>query len=664
MAEKFTFEIEASSSGAENSLKELGKSLEEGKQAAEAFSHILDGDLAEALGSVTELGKTLGLTMELAFPVGEVIAFVQVIAEVADKLSKLVADTFIYTDEQKQMDAQVRSSNQVIAGYAAQIKALDDAYAKMGKTASQQTAIDLQKLQAEFDKTDEDVNRLTRELAEAREKAADPNLFNARAYSLDLPRLNNELGAAQQKRILLQDQLRNLTEQFREQQNAEFLAMAQAEVQGRERVREAAVNAEKAKWDRIRELTHTSVEQNVAAETGFENRLYQIKLDALAAQRDLLKLDPYRNTAQITTLNREIQALYQDHQAALTRIQIEGDRERKRQQDQENQQRAQEVQQILKDAKAENDAKLKELDERQKAIFTELDGEMAHEEALGELKKKAIDFDLQMGRISQKEHDKRLEEEIQAETAAAIEILRVKQSWYDKDSKEYAQLENQIQKLHDKTALEIQKIDQSTALKQQKIWQDAAKGMSSAITGALNSWIQGSQTLSQAWTKMAEDMAMKFIQGLEKQMLAFIQASITKNAIGKADSEKDSLRNAIDAAGKSYHWAAAWGGPPAGAIAAALAFSAVEAFGSAEGGQYLVPGDQLTMLHRNEMVLPAGVADRMRGVIDGGGGGGVSVLVNHSVNAVDADSFRTHIRRHANMIGSEVARVLKRKAIS
>jgi hypothetical protein len=85
---------------------------------------------------------------------------------------------------------------------------------------------------------------------------------------------------------------------------------------------------------------------------------------------------------------------------------------------------------------------------------------------------------------------------------------------------------------------------------------------------------------------------------------------------------------------------------------------------SAEGGQYLVPGDQLTMLHRNEMVLPAGVADRMRGVIEGGGGGGISVIVNHSVNAVDAQSFQQHIRRHGNMIGNEVARVLKKRGVA
>jgi hypothetical protein len=64
------------------------------------------------------------------------------------------------------------------------------------------------------------------------------------------------------------------------------------------------------------------------------------------------------------------------------------------------------------------------------------------------------------------------------------------------------------------------------------------------------------------------------------------------------------------------------------------------------------------------MVLPAGIANQMRSVIGGGGGSGgsgVTVVVNHSVSAVDAASFQGHIRRHSNMIANEVTRALKRK---
>ena len=47
----------------------------------------------------------------------------------------------------------------------------------------------------------------------------------------------------------------------------------------------------------------------------------------------------------------------------------------------------------------------------------------------------------------------------------------------------------------------------------------------------------------------------------------------------------------------------------------------------------------------------------------GSGGSGVTVIVNHSVSAVDAASFQGHIRRHSNLIANEVTRALKRKGV-
>jgi hypothetical protein len=665
VAEILSLQIQANSSSAEESLKQVKKALDEGKQSAEILSHVLDGDLSEAFKSLEELGKTLGLTLDLAFSPLEIIAFVKVIADVADKLSTLIADTFIYTDEQKALDAQIRASNKIIADYAAQITALDDAYAKMGKTASQQTALDIAKLASQLKQAQDTVRDLTGDVREAMEKGADPNVFNAPYYRKALPGLNDQLGVAQQKEKLLLDQMRNLTEAFKEQQNAELQAIAEAEINGRLRVQEASVNAEKAKWDRIRELVHTSADQNVTVETGFENRLYQVKREALRERLELMRLDPDRNAAEITRLSREIEALARDHETALTRIKIEGDRERKREQEAQQAELARQAQQALKQAKEENDAKIKAFEEFQRKEGIRLDAEAAHEEAVGELKRHALDFDLEMGRISQRDHDRRMKAELEAERDAAIEILRIKQSLYDKDSTEYTRLEAQIQKVHDKTALAIQKVDQTTIKQQEKRWQDLAKTISSSISGALNSWIQGSQTLSQAWAKMAEDMAMKFISSLEQQLVEFVVMSATKESVDEAQAKKSGLRAAYDAAKKAWAWASDKISPFVAPVIAAATFAGVEAFGSAEGGQYIVPGNQLTMLHRNEMVLPAGVADRMRGVIEGGGGGGgVTVVVNHSVNAVDAESFQQVIRRHGNIIGNEVARVLKKRGMS
>jgi len=65
------------------------------------------------------------------------------------------------------------------------------------------------------------------------------------------------------------------------------------------------------------------------------------------------------------------------------------------------------------------------------------------------------------------------------------------------------------------------------------------------------------------------------------------------------------------------------------------------------------------------MVLPAGIVDRLRSTVDSGmGGSGMSVNVYHSVNAIDAASFKDTIKQHGNIIGNEVARVLRKKGLS
>jgi hypothetical protein len=142
--------------------------------------------------------------------------------------------------------------------------------------------------------------------------------------------------------------------------------------------------------------------------------------------------------------------------------------------------------------------------------------------------------------------------------------------------------------------------------------------------------------------------------------------SAEKDAINVKEHLKNIFMAAKEAGANAWKSASAIN-PLLGAVAAAAAFAGVMAFGSmgsAEGGQYFVPGPQLTMLHAQEMVLPAGLAGRMRDVIEnGGGGGGNAVHVHFNVNAIDSSSFKGTIGRHGHMIGELVNKALKKKGI-
>jgi hypothetical protein len=225
------------------------------------------------------------------------------------------------------------------------------------------------------------------------------------------------------------------------------------------------------------------------------------------------------------------------------------------------------------------------------------------------------------------------------------------------------------------TSKKIEADEAASLSRRQKLWDQTFKGITGAFDTFINGILSGHQKLSQAWEKLVDSMVSKFVEGLEKQLMSFIQHKLmeltihtsteqAKDEASKAAHAKEDERTAYSAAKGAWESVVHTPivGPILAPIAAATTFAAVSAFGSAEGGQYVVPSEQLTMLHRNEMVLPAGVAARMRGVIEGGGGVGTTVVVNHSVSAVDAESFQSHIRRHANLIGIEVARVLKKKS--
>lgn len=205
--------------------------------------------------------------------------------------------------------------------------------------------------------------------------------------------------------------------------------------------------------------------------------------------------------------------------------------------------------------------------------------------------------------------------------------------------------------------------------------------------------ISGTQTLSTAFEKMGQQMLQSLESVLEKMLWQWMQhhimellvhtqtkesevaanqtASEQTQAISMKEHMQQIFMTAKQAATKSLGRYVGYSGlgPALGAAAAAATFAAVMAFGSvtsAAGGFYEVDRDQLAFIHKKEMVLPAGIADRPRTTVAGGGGDDSCMNVNvfHNVNAIDVASFQDMIKKHGNMIGNEVARVLKKKGLS
>jgi len=321
---------------------------------------------------------------------------------------------------------------------------------------------------------------------------------------------------------------------------------------------------------------------------------------------------------------------------------------------------------IMANAQKQVQADLKAANEKIAVAAKQIEGEIIAAQQAEEAQESLLARDLALHKISKQQEIEAVKEAKVKELQQEILYLQQLQSLYDKDTEKWQEIQNRITKIQGEQAKVRAKAAADEAKNAEQQWQKIMSGMQGTFSSFTQDILSGHQTIAQSWTKLVDGLASKFIEGLERQLFSFIATEVAKDSVSAAGHAKEGERTAASAAQHAYDAVVDTPiiGPVLAPIAAAGAFAAVTAFGSAEGGQYYVPNNQLTMLHPQEMVLPAGIANQMRSVIGGGGsGGGVTVLVNHSVSAVDAASFQGHIRRHSNMIANEVTRALKRKGV-
>lgn len=100
----------------------------------------------------------------------------------------------------------------------------------------------------------------------------------------------------------------------------------------------------------------------------------------------------------------------------------------------------------------------------------------------------------------------------------------------------------------------------------------------------------------------------------------------------------------------------------AGVLAIGEGFAAVAK--SAEGGQWEVPGIQPTILHPEEMVLPAGIASRMRNMVEQGGNlgsGNPRLVFAPTIHALDAEGVDRVLTKHQRIFENRVDKALRKK---
>jgi hypothetical protein len=229
-------------------------------------------------------------------------------------------------------------------------------------------------------------------------------------------------------------------------------------------------------------------------------------------------------------------------------------------------------------------------------------------------------------------------------------------------------------------------LTRSALQEQEGEYQAFGNSIAQAFNSQLRGLVTGTTTWHTAFKNMLDDLLIKFIEWCETTVEHYILAEAMKTAAttsgvaartgaeegGAAASlgaqgaaaVRSILSSAAEAFAGVFGFLAPLMGPlavgPATAAQATVAGMA-GAVVSADIGMWQVPRDQLTLIHQNELIMPAGPAGALRDMLEGtqdGSGRGKSISINPQthfhVNAIDGASTASWMRQN----GSGMAKAL------
>ena len=266
-------------------------------------------------------------------------------------------------------------------------------------------------------------------------------------------------------------------------------------------------------------------------------------------------------------------------------------------------------------------------------------------------KREALDQEVAMGRMTAA---KRIADEIalrNQEKALEVQALADEQLAFATTSAKWKELEDKKLDVARKTANEIKQLENQALQEQKQKWDTFFQAVSSGFSSSIMGLIKGTMTWGEAFKNVIaqalEGIINFFVQwGIKAAIqwatnLAMTQTANVAQATGAAAVYAVNAAASV-AAIPVTGWALA---PETGAAAYAQGLSWA-GMASAAGGWEQVPSDQVAMIHKNEMVLPANLAEGVRQNLAGAGGGagGGSAVIN--IQANDAKSFNDMLRRN------------------
>jgi hypothetical protein len=224
---------------------------------------------------------------------------------------------------------------------------------------------------------------------------------------------------------------------------------------------------------------------------------------------------------------------------------------------------------------------------------------------------------------------------------------------YKEDLKEWSKLLSDKLKAEDAYQKNRQKNINAAATEEQKIWNKLGQGMNRIFDQAVQGIVMGTQTFGMAFAHMIDGMLAKFVEAMLQMVAQWALTHILMVSIKQSAHQKEVLADAKAAAAAA--WKATAGIPIIGPILAPIAAA------TAEGGMVVPADNTLSLLHANEMVLPANISSGLKNLI-GGGAGGPQITVNYNgdFSAIDSKGMKAVLAENSAHIAQLMRKELRR----
>jgi hypothetical protein len=208
-----------------------------------------------------------------------------------------------------------------------------------------------------------------------------------------------------------------------------------------------------------------------------------------------------------------------------------------------------------------------------------------------------------------------------------------------------------------------EKLDLQSSQTSQRTWQSLMQPIQRAFDTSITGMILGTTTLQKAVANIAQSILAEFVNLGVKMVTNWLASELAMTtateagaaartaadgegmAAGLAIKATNAIKSIATDSAQAFSGIFAFLAPIMGPAAAgpaaageATVMAAAGGIASAAGG-WMVPSDQLAMVHQNEMILPANISQGLQNMISANGGAGAGAVVVN-VSAIDSQDVK------------------------